>query len=490
MELDATTPGNRKRAYLEVDQPDAIAVTPVSAAKRRKLEDANGGSPSTPKALSAIASAISGVFSFGSKPKQPPLTEENVPPTNEPINVASKPAAVLPNPLAQRPMPGLVKSRPAIKLAALRGTVWDKGDLGPSPSPKKGRPQKAAVPKKATPGKGRGRKPKPEDVLEGLDSEGGLTAGESPSKPRSVIRNRLLVPNGPPDNTDDELSTAELLTGTTPLIHQTTLKKRLEESRSAQPTPKGILTPSKKRGRPPKSVTFNRSIGAEVFFEDIPKTPGSTKGKPGRKPKQPKVQEPVTDADEISCAICSRPDSLPPNEIILCDNCDFAVHQECYEVLEIPAGDWLCKSCAQEDVLNTPRKPVEVGEVPSVPIVVPQVAEEIPDIPNLDQHLRSLQRVLLDRCAGRRRIRMFGQQEAYEKAHHLVEQTVVAGEGNSMLVIGGRGSGKTTVSGMMFWRVFSWLTLGIIAGGKYHLRSVAWISTGFPRCETQWFYSH
>jgi len=41
---------------------------------------------------------------------------------------------------------------------------------------------------------------------------------------------------------------------------------------------------------------------------------------------------------------------------------------------------------------------------------------------------------------------MFGQEETYEKAKQLVEQTVVAGEGNSMLLIGPRGCGKTTVS--------------------------------------------
>lgn len=39
----------------------------------------------------------------------------------------------------------------------------------------------------------------------------------------------------------------------------------------------------------------------------------------------------------------------------------------------------------------------------------------------------------------------FGQNEAYEKTFQLVEQTIVAGEGNSMLVIGARGCGKTTL---------------------------------------------
>jgi origin recognition complex subunit 4 len=88
-------------------------------------------------------------------------------------------------------------------------------------------------------------------------------------------------------------------------------------------------------------------------------------------------------------------------------------------------------------VLKTPKKPEDIVET------VKDV--EVPDIPNLDKHVRSLQRVLLDRCTGQRSLSIFGQQEAQDKARQLVEQTVVAGEGNSMLLIGARGSGKTTV---------------------------------------------
>ena len=165
-----------------------------------------------------------------------------------------------------------------------------------------------------------------------------------------------------------------------------------------------------------------------------------------RKRKQKEVTKEA--ADEIKCEICSRGHSKPPNQIILCDNCDFAVHQECYKVLEIPEGDWLCRSCDQEDVVKSLNGPVgktseEGGEAVVSAVAVPA---ESPDIANFEQHLRTLQRVLLDRCTGRRRIQMFGQEEVYEKARQLVEQTIVSCEGNSMLLIGARGCGKTTVS--------------------------------------------
>lgn len=195
-------------------------------------------------------------------------------------------------------------------------------------------------------------------------------------------------------------------------------------------------------------MSFNKGgddeATSEVFFEDLPKEP-VVKKKPGRKPKN--AQPVAVATDEIVCGVCSRPDSRAPNEIILCDNCDFAVHQMCYGVREIPDGEWLCNSCAQEDALGIAKKPTEEEalEAAADTAVTSTPAVEVPDIPNLDHHLRALQRVLLDRCNGRRTIRMFGQQDQYEKAHQLVEQTVVAGEGNSMLLIGPRGCGKTTV---------------------------------------------
>jgi origin recognition complex subunit 4 len=197
------------------------------------------------------------------------------------------------------------------------------------------------------------------------------------------------------------------------------------------------LTPTKNRGQTPKSVKFDKRVNSEMFFEDLPTDTTPKKTTTPRKPREKKDE-----VDEIVCGLCSRPNSKAPNQIILCDVCDFAVHQECYGVTEIPDGEWLCKSCDQADALvATPaKKSTPQEELATIP------AADVPDIPNFEHHLRSLQRVLLDRCAGRRRINMFGQQDVHEKVQQLVEQTVVAGEGNSMLVIGARGSGKTTVS--------------------------------------------
>jgi origin recognition complex subunit 4 len=230
------------------------------------------------------------------------------------------------------------------------------------------------------------------------------------------------------------------------------------------PKPKGILTPSRKDGTPRirKSVAFDHDETAEqeVFFEDLA-TKGTAK-KAMKPPKELNKSASVTVArtvsgkdddgdvemqvggdeeeDEEVCSICKKPDSKWPNEIIFCDGCDMAVHQKCYNVPTIPEGDWLCRSCSQEDVLM-PQAPVHGKSL----AVAAASYEQIPKITDFEEHLGLIQRTLMDRCTGRKRLPLRGQDEAYEKAFQLVEQTVLAGEGNSMLVIGARGSGKTTL---------------------------------------------
>ncbi|KRH94452.1 PHD finger protein BR140/LIN-49 [Pseudoloma neurophilia] len=45
------------------------------------------------------------------------------------------------------------------------------------------------------------------------------------------------------------------------------------------------------------------------------------------------------------CNICSFIATTPNNNLIYCDGCNIAVHQECYGVPIIPSGPWFCKPC-------------------------------------------------------------------------------------------------------------------------------------------------
>ncbi|KAH3679969.1 hypothetical protein WICMUC_000712 [Wickerhamomyces mucosus] len=52
-----------------------------------------------------------------------------------------------------------------------------------------------------------------------------------------------------------------------------------------------------------------------------------------------------THDDEQKCAVCNSSEGSESNAIIYCDGCDIAVHQDCYGVMFIPEGQWLCRKC-------------------------------------------------------------------------------------------------------------------------------------------------
>ncbi|MCJ1460489.1 hypothetical protein MMC28_010871 [Mycoblastus sanguinarius] len=68
-----------------------------------------------------------------------------------------------------------------------------------------------------------------------------------------------------------------------------------------------------------------------------------------------------------------------------------------------------------------------------------QLLEEDPE------SLTTLKMHILEGLTGKRCLPLIHLEEEHQKVHQIVEQTVLAGEGNSMLIIGPRGSGKTTL---------------------------------------------
>jgi origin recognition complex subunit 4 len=74
-----------------------------------------------------------------------------------------------------------------------------------------------------------------------------------------------------------------------------------------------------------------------------------------------------------------------------------------------------------------------------------------------------LKTVVLERITAKRPSPLVGLDAEYKSVHQIIEQTVTAGEGNSMLVIGARGSGKTALVNKVLSEVAK------DNGGEYHV---------------------
>jgi origin recognition complex subunit 4 len=147
---------------------------------------------------------------------------------------------------------------------------------------------------------------------------------------------------------------------------------------------------------------------------------------------------PDPNRDDVACAVCSRRNFSKKNTIILCEKCDFGIHLFCSEMEKVPRGVWLCKGCEPEP------EPEDISFT-KLRADATEVSSECPDIAGFEDYLRCMQRIVLDKLTGHRRTKLRGHEEEMQKVYQIVEQTILAGEGNSMLVIGARGCGKTTV---------------------------------------------
>jgi origin recognition complex subunit 4 len=78
---------------------------------------------------------------------------------------------------------------------------------------------------------------------------------------------------------------------------------------------------------------------------------------------------------------------------------------------------------------------------------LPDYAEKLQALcqSGLQDEVRVLTTALLEKLSGKRQIPLKGLETEYTKVNHLIEQTVTVGEGNSMLLLGSRGSGKTAI---------------------------------------------
>ena len=96
-----------------------------------------------------------------------------------------------------------------------------------------------------------------------------------------------------------------------------------------------------------------------------------------------------------------------------------------------------------ESVLD-PTEPSPFNKPPSAQKVHAAPTIIYGDLPT-GRELDLLKTIVMERITGKRPSPLVGLDDEYETVHQLVEHTVTAGEGNSLLLIGARGSGKTAL---------------------------------------------
>lgn len=255
------------------------------------------------------------------------------------------------------------------------------------------------------------------------------------SASRSALKNRVSkskVEEGSDADTLDELSEAA------------TLSKRTKTPRSAvRKTPAARSTGQKKRE--PNPVNYEDEEVEDVDMMDVVATT------PSRSAKRSKPAKQRTEIPDTEDELARRP---PPSTTKKAaerrrqnrtDHTNNRYDVESSPVLEALEDDDL--EVDGNSILESLLDPTE----PS-PFNKPPSAQKIQSAPTViygnlpvGRELDLLKTVVMERILGKRPSPLVGLDEEYKSVHQLVEHTVTAGEGNSLLLIGARGSGKTAL---------------------------------------------
>ena len=191
------------------------------------------------------------------------------------------------------------------------------------------------------------------------------------------------------------------------------------------PADKTPITPSsRKRGRPPKQPTAasiaQREQNDDLGFKKIPSRHGSI----SRSPEQASNEIETSPIEEL----------ISPAGA----GATLKTKQKGTGVREnnSPAAETAANNSHLENMLDTTLQDDSISYI-----------KELENALKKDStgSLAILKTQLMVNVTGKCRLPLVNLEAEYQKVHQLVEQTVLAGEGNSMLVIGSRGTGKTVL---------------------------------------------
>jgi origin recognition complex subunit 4 len=228
-------------------------------------------------------------------------------------------------------------------------------------------------------------------------------------------------------------------------------------------------TPSKPRStRKPQAIARKQAISEEEEEEDdedVPTVTTPSRSSKKRKPLEERTAVPDTDEELSGRAFRSskKPVRSLRRQLNRTDNIDN--RDEGTDTVDETNDDEEAMDVDGNSVLESVLDPTE----PS-PFNKPTSAQKDKTAPPLiygnlpaGRALDLLKTVALERITAKRPSPLVGLDVEYKSVHQIIEQTVTAGEGNSMLVIGARGSGKTALVNKVLSEVAK------DNGGEYHV---------------------
>ncbi|KAL9020814.1 MAG: hypothetical protein Q9185_001998 [Variospora sp. 1 TL-2023] len=228
------------------------------------------------------------------------------------------------------------------------------------------------------------------------------------------------------------------------------LAPRKPKTPSKPKTPKFLSsTPGDKRGRPPKRANatppLHKGEESELGFREIPtEARKSVNGKAKALRSSRDLSQKQHDSRQRSLSLPGQDIRESPEDVEDASNSKIRAEQQRQYRKTIPAR--LKKQIEQQHAQNEDYDEALDRQIDlDLPEQLRESSNKLRQVLQRSpvESVDSLKSNLLRGLAGRRPL--VNMNEEYRKVQQLVTQTVLAGEGNSMLVIGPRGCGKTAL---------------------------------------------
>lgn len=155
------------------------------------------------------------------------------------------------------------------------------------------------------------------------------------------------------------------------------------------------------------------------------------------------VAEPVVEEKAIASPTPKRTKSLDRRKpkILMEDPAE----DETIDILEVPESENEAEAIVPANVKKSTDEENSAVTPKKAAARLPQKRKSETGSPFDSAHLRCIQQIALEKITGKRSTPLTELDSEYAKVASIIDQTVTAGESNSMLLIGARGCGKTAL---------------------------------------------